>query len=57
MGLMKGEKGATFTEYLSTFLGFELFPCPNPLTPYRLLLREKPIGLGHPAAKNASNIQ
>ena len=50
------ERGA-FTEYLSTFRGNEPGACPNGFTPPRPFLRGKPIGFGHPVAKNGSNIQ
>jgi hypothetical protein len=39
-----------FTEYLSQFCGFELFPCPNRFTPYRPFLRGKEVAFGHPVA-------
>jgi hypothetical protein len=56
MGLMGACNQGAFTEYLSTFRGNELFPCPEGLTPYCPFLRGKVLVFGHPIAKNDSNI-
>src|SRR6266446_5122222 len=55
--LRSTKQRGTLTEYLSTFFGLELFPCPNGFTPPRAVLRGKQMGFGHPVAKNDSNIQ
>src|SRR5437899_11959817 len=54
--LRSTKQRGTLTEYLSTFFGFELFPCPKHFTPPRAVLRGKQMGFGHPVAKNDSNI-
>src|SRR6266849_10021822 len=55
--LRSTKQRGTLTEYLSTFFGLELFPCPKRFTPPRAVLRGKQMGFGHPVAKNDSNIQ